>query len=75
VSRIHDAVPDGRSGGDDRGLPELAAEAADGDGVGERVGVLVPDPFEEVLGAEEGGAGMPLSVWGIDERNALTPGG
>ena len=41
------------------GAAEFAAQAADGDGdgVGERVGVLVPDLFEQVLGAEEGRAG------------------
>ena len=51
-----EAVADTRRGGDDRGVAELAPQAADGhrDGVGERVGLLVPDLFEQVLGAEEG---------------------
>jgi hypothetical protein len=40
-----DPVPDPRRGKDDRGIAELAAQPADGNGdrVGERVGVLVPD--------------------------------
>src|SRR5689334_19315166 len=56
---VDDAVSNGRCGGDDRGFTELAAKTADrdGDGVGERVGVLVPDLFEEFFRAEEGGAG------------------
>ena len=59
AGRAADAVAHARCGGDDRRVAEFAPQAADGhrDGVGERVGVLVPDLFEQVLGAEEGGAG------------------
>ncbi len=44
---------------DDGGLAELAAQPVDrdGDDVGERVGVLVPHLFEQVLGGQHGGLG------------------
>jgi len=54
-----DAIADAWGGGDDRRVAELAPQAADGDrdGVGERVGVLVPRLLEQAFGAEVGGAG------------------
>src|SRR5215831_8958822 len=54
-----DVIADAWVGGDDRRVAELAPQAADGhrDGVGERVGVFVPDLLEQVLGAEVRGAG------------------
>ena len=56
---IGDPVADARRDDDDRWVAELAPQAADGhrDGVGERVGVLVPGLFEQALGAEEGRRG------------------
>jgi hypothetical protein len=43
-----DAVADAGCGADDGGSAELAAQPSDGngDGIGERVGVFVPDLFE-----------------------------
>ena len=50
-----DAVPGARHGGDDPGFGEALAQCGDGDayGVRERVGVLVPRPFQEFLGADD----------------------
>ena len=44
---------------DDRRLAELAAQRhdRDADGVGERVGVLVPHPLEQLLGADDATVG------------------
>src|SRR6266545_4706804 len=69
-AELRDAVAHPGRGGDDRWHPQLAPEPPDGhgDGVGERVGVLVPDLFEEVLGAQEGGAGPQE---GFEERELL----
>src|SRR4051812_15586753 len=49
-----DAVADARDGGDHPGLAEPLAQRRDGDayGVGERVGVRVPRPLEQLLGAD-----------------------
>ena len=48
-----DAVPVVDDGGDDPGFAEAFAQCRDGDahGVGERVGVLIPRPFQELLPA------------------------
>src|SRR5579864_1905860 len=55
---VCDPVADAGDGLDERGVAEFAAEPADGDldGLGERVGVLVPGLGEEVFGAEGGGS-------------------
>src|SRR4051812_44637981 len=49
-----DAVPNARHGGDDERLAEALAQGGNGDadGVGERVRVLVPGPFQKFLGAD-----------------------
>src|SRR4029077_74330 len=50
-----DAVPDAGYSGDDPGFAEAFAQGRDRDahGVGERVGVLVPCPFQELFGADD----------------------
>src|SRR5215217_4841231 len=52
---VVDAVADAGHGGDDPGLTEALAQCGDGDadGVGERVGVLVPRAFQQLLGAHD----------------------
>jgi len=57
VSR--DAVARSGDGFDYVGVAEFAAQPPDGDlnRFGEGIGVFVPDPFEEVFGAEGGGRG------------------
>jgi hypothetical protein len=64
-----DAVPDTGPGRDDRRIPELAAQAADGDrdGVGERVGVLVPHLLEHPNCAR-----CPGTVWLLAASIVLT---
>ena len=54
-----DAVSDAGHGGDDPGLPEPFAQPRDGDAhrVCERVGVLVPRPREQLLGADDAAFG------------------
>jgi len=53
-----DAVADAGGGGDNRRFAQLAAQPPDGDrdGVGERIGLLVPDLLEQGFGAQEGRA-------------------
>src|SRR4051812_20821524 len=50
-----DAVSDAGHGGDDRRFSETLAQRRDGDahGVGERVGVLIPRPLEQLFGADD----------------------
>src|SRR4051794_13610853 len=50
-----DAVPGAGHGGDDPGLAEALAQCGDRDahGVGERVRVLIPRPFQELFGADD----------------------
>jgi hypothetical protein len=50
-----DAVADPGDGRDDPGFAEALAQGRDrdADGVGERVGVLVPGPFQQVLRADD----------------------
>ena len=50
-----DAVAGAGDGGDDPGFAEPFAQCRDRDahGVGERVGVLIPRPFEELFGADD----------------------
>src|SRR4029453_10403589 len=50
-----DAVADTGHGGDDPGFAEPFAQSRDRDahGVGERVCVLIPRPFQELLGADD----------------------
>src|SRR3954471_19345591 len=54
-----DAVPDAGLGGDDPGLAEPLAQSRDGDahGVGERICVLVPRPFQELFRADDAAFG------------------
>ena len=54
-----DAVAGAGDRGDDRGFAEALAQRRDGDahGVGERVGVLVPRPLEQLLGADDAAFG------------------
>ena len=54
-----DAVAGAGYGGDDPGFAEALAQSGDGDahGVGERVGVLVPCPFQELFGADDAAFG------------------
>jgi hypothetical protein len=68
-----DAVPDAGHSGDDPGFAEAFAQCRDRDahGVGERVGVLVPCPFQELFGADD-------TTFGGDENfehGELLPGG
>jgi hypothetical protein len=44
-------------------IAEFAPQPEDGDGDGERVGVLVPCLLEEVLGGQERGAGVQQGRW------------
>src|SRR4029450_3924205 len=67
-----DAVPDAGHGGDQPGFAEPFAQCRDGDarGVGERVGVLIPRPFQELFGADD-------TAFGSDEdfeHGELFPG-
>ena len=61
-------TPDPVAGADDgldhRRVAELAAQVhhRHPDGVGERVGVLVPHPFQQLLGADHGAAGARMST-------------
>src|SRR5437660_11941914 len=54
-----DAVPDAGHGGDDCGFAEAFAQCRNRDahGVGERVGVLVPGAFQQLLGADDAAFG------------------
>src|SRR5262245_20419993 len=56
---VDDAVSDAGDGFDRLWFAEFAAQPTDGDldGLGEGVGVLVPDLFEQVFGAEWGWGG------------------
>ena len=58
-----DAVPGAGHGGDDPGFAEALAQCRDRDahGVGERVRVLVPRPFQELFGADD-------TAFGSDEH-------
>src|SRR6202008_3818568 len=58
-----DAVADAGHGGDDPGLAEAFAQCRDRDahGVGERVCVLIPRPFQQLFGAED-------TAFGSDEH-------
>src|SRR3954451_6680107 len=67
-----DAVPGAGHGGDDPRLAEALAQSRDRDahGVGERVCVLIPGPFQELLGADD-------TAFGSDEdfeHGELLPG-
>jgi hypothetical protein len=67
-----DAVADAGHGGDDPGFAEAFAQCRDRDphGVGEGVGVLVPCPLQELLGADD-------TAFGSDEdfeHGELLPG-
>src|SRR5918912_854609 len=67
-----DAVPNPGHRGDDPGLAEASAQCRDGDahGVGERVCVLIPRPFQELFGADD-------TAFGSDEHfehGELLPG-
>ena len=57
--RVGDAVADAGPGFDGGRVAEFAAQSAEGveDGVGEGVGIFVPDLFEQLFGAQEGGRG------------------
>src|SRR6266567_3696646 len=59
-----DAVPDPSRGGNDPGFSEPFAQCRDGDayGVGERVGVLIPRPFQEFFGADDTAFGSDEDV-------------
>src|SRR5262249_10958395 len=50
-----DAVPDAGHGGDQPGFAEAFAQCRDRDahGVGERVRILIPRPFQEFLGTDD----------------------
>ena len=67
-----DAVPDAGHGGDDPGLAEALAQCRDRDahGVGERVGVLVPRPLQQLLGADDTALGSDEHL----EHRELLPG-
>ena len=67
-----DAVPGAGHGGDDRGFAEAFAQCRDRDahGVGERVGVLVPRPRQELLGADDAAFGGDEDF----EHRELLPG-
>src|SRR5262245_35430984 len=54
-----DAVPDAGNGDDDLGSAEALAQPRDGDphGIGERVGVLIPRPPQQLLGADDAAFG------------------
>src|SRR4029077_20495812 len=58
-----DAVPGAGHGGDDPGFAEAFAQSRDRDahGVGERVCVLIPRPFQQLLGADD-------TTFGSDEH-------
>src|SRR3954471_17309593 len=67
-----DAVPGAGYGGDDPRFAEPFAQCRDGDahGVGERVGVLIPGPFEELFGADDAAFGSDEDL----EHGELLPG-
>src|SRR4051812_45088872 len=67
-----DAVPDAGHGGDHPGFAEPLAQRRDGDadGVGERVGVLVPRPCQQLLGADDTAFGRDQHF----EHGELLPG-
>src|SRR5947209_2947856 len=50
-----DAVSGAGHGGDDRGFAEALAQSRDrnANGVGERVGVLIPGPLQQLFGADD----------------------
>src|SRR5690242_2911460 len=50
-----DAVSDAGHGGDDPGFAEAFAQGRDGDahGIGERVGILIPRPLQQLFGADD----------------------
>src|SRR4051794_6401469 len=52
---VLDAVPDAGHGGDDPRFTEPFTQPGDRDahGVGERIGVLVPGPFQQLLSADD----------------------
>ena len=67
-----DAIADAWHGGDDPGFAEPFAQCRDGDayGVGERVGVLIPRPLQQLFGADD-------TAFGSDEdfeHRELLPG-
>src|SRR5207248_7168285 len=67
-----DAVPGSGHGGDDPGFAEAFAQSRDRDahGVGERVCVLIPRPFQELFGTDD-------TAFGSDEdfeHRELLPG-
>src|ERR1700736_1620873 len=67
-----DAVPGAGCGGDDPGFAEAFAQCRDCDahGVGERVGVLIPRPFQQFFGADDTAFGSDENF----EHGELLPG-
>ena len=61
---LRDPVPAADHGLDQRRVSELSSQAQDGDrhGLGERVGVFVPDLFEKLLGADHCAARPKLAL-------------
>src|SRR3982750_2184722 len=59
-----DPVPDAGHGGDDRRFAEALAQGGDGDAVGggERVGALVPPPFQQLFSAHDPAFGLDEDV-------------
>src|SRR3954451_24776593 len=70
-SRV-DAVPGAGHGGDDPGLAEPLAQSRDGDadGVRERIRILVPCAFQQLLGADDTAFGGDEDL----EHRELLPG-
>src|SRR4051794_15276181 len=66
-----DAVPDAGHGGDDPGFAEAFAQSRNryAHGVGERVCVLVPRPFQQLFGADDTAFGSDENV----EHRELLP--
>src|SRR4029078_7497005 len=67
-----DAVADAGHGGDDPGFAEPFAQCRDRDahGVGERVRVLIPRPFQQFLGGDDTAFGSDQDL----EHGELFPG-
>src|SRR5262249_51334859 len=67
-----DAVPGAGHGGDDPRLAESLAQSRDSDahGVGERVRVLIPSPFQQLFGADDTSFGGDKNL----EHRELLPG-
>src|SRR6476646_2716423 len=70
--RCVDPVADAGHRGDEPWFAESLAQGRDGDadGIGERVGVLVPSPLEQLFGADDAASGGDENL----EHGELLPG-